>query len=342
MKPEGYNVAVVGVTGAVGRTMLAILEERRFPVRKLLPLASERSRGTTITFQGKAHPVQVVSKDAFRDVDLALFSAGGEVSKRFAPIAAREGAWVVDNTSAFRMDEDVPLIVPEVNAHTLNRDWERRIIANPNCSTIQMVVALAPLHAHAKIKRVSVATYQSTSGAGHSAMEELQFQTRQQLEGKGPLQAKKLPHVIAFNCIPHIDVFLDDGFTKEEQKMMQETVKIMEDPSIKVVATCVRVPVVRAHSEAVVIECERALRPERAREILSKAPGVEVVDEPAAKKYPLAIDAAGKDAVFVGRIRRDPTVPHGLALWIVADNLRKGAALNAIQIAELLHQKGLL
>lgn len=342
MKVEGYNVAVVGATGVVGRTMLTILEERRFPVRKLAALASERSRETSVVFRGQSVPVQVLTEDSFHGVDLALFSAGGEVSKRFAPIAALAGAWVVDNTSAFRMDDDVPLIVPEVNAHTLGRTWERRIIANPNCSTIQMVMALAPLHREAKIKRVTVATYQSTSGAGYAAMEELKLQSQQQLQGNGLLVAKKLPQVIAFNCIPQIDVFLDDGFTKEEQKMMQETVKIMEDPSIKVVATCVRVPVFCAHSEAVLIECERALSPERARELLGGAAGVEVIDDPTAKRYPLAIDAAGKDAVFVGRIRRDPTVPHGLALWIVADNLRKGAALNAIQIAELLHQKGLL
>lgn len=335
MRERRYNVAVVGATGAVGTEMMRILEERNFPVERLVPLASERSAGKSVKFRGEEIPVKVLDERSFEGVQIALFSAGGSVSERFAPIAARSGCVVVDNTSAFRMDPDVPLVVPEVNPHAISLYKKKGIIANPNCSTIQMVVVLKPLHDRARIRRVVVSTYQSVSGTGMRAILELEAQVRAWVEGKA-LEPKVYPHPIAFNCLPHIDVFFDDGYTKEEVKMVNETKKIMEDETIRVTATTVRVPVFRGHSEAINIETERKLTVQEAREILSRAPGVKLWDDPAEKKYPMPILAAGGDETWVGRIREDTSVENGLNLWVVADNLRKGAALNAIQIAEIL------
>lgn len=335
MRERRYNVAVVGATGAVGTEMMRILEERNFPVERLVPLASERSAGKSVKFKGEEIPVKVLDERSFEGVQIALFSAGGSVSERFAPIAARSGCVVVDNTSAFRMDPDVPLVVPEVNPHAISLYKKKGIIANPNCSTIQMVVVLKPLHDRARIRRVVVSTYQSVSGTGMRAILELEAQVRAWVEGKA-LEPKVYPHPIAFNCLPHIDVFFEDGYTKEEMKMVNETKKIMEDETIRVTATTVRVPVFRGHSEAINIETERKLTVQEAREILSQAPGVKLWDDPAEKKYPMPILAAGGDETWVGRIREDTSVENGLNLWVVADNLRKGAALNAIQIAEIL------
>ena len=330
-----YRVAVVGATGAVGQQMVACLEERRFPVSQLFPLASERSLGKKVTFLGKEIPVEVLDKDSFDGVEIALFSAGGGISKEYGPIAARAGAVVVDNSSAWRMDPDVPLVVPEVNPHDIGLYPKTGIIANPNCSTIQMVVALKPLHDAARIKRVVVSTYQAVSGTGQKAVDELADQVRALLSCQDP-KHQVYPHRIAFNCLPHIDVFLDNGYTKEEMKMVNETVKIMGDDNIRVTATTVRVPVFYGHSEAVNIETERKLTPDEARRILAAAPGVKVVDNPAKNEYPMPLDAAGQDLTLVGRIREDFTIANGLNFWVVADNLRKGAATNAVQIAELL------
>jgi aspartate-semialdehyde dehydrogenase len=330
-----YRVAVVGATGAVGQQMVACLEERNFPVSRLVPLASERSLGKKVTFMGKEIPVEVLNEDSFDGVEIALFSAGGGISKEYGPIAARAGAVVVDNSSAWRMDPEVPLVVPEVNPHDIGLYTKTGIIANPNCSTIQMVVALKPLHDAARIKRVVVSTYQAVSGTGQKAVDELAEQVRALLSCQ-PTKNKVYPHRIAFNCLPHIDVFLENGYTKEEMKMANETVKIMGDDSIRVTATTVRVPVFYSHSEAVNIETERKLTPEEARQILAKAPGVKVVDNPAKNEYPMALDAAGQDLTLVGRIREDFSIANGLNFWVVADNLRKGAATNAVQIAELL------
>jgi len=330
-----YNVAVVGATGAVGKQMVACLEERNFPVAELTPLASERSIGKTVSFKGREIPVQVLSEDSFDGIEVALFSAGGGISKEYGPIAARAGAVVVDNSSAWRMDPEVPLVVPEVNPHDIGLYTKTGIIANPNCSTIQMVVALKPLHDAAQIKRVVVSTYQAVSGTGQKAVDELAAQVRALLACQ---EAKKevYPHRIAFNCIPHIDVFLENGYTKEEMKMVDETKKIMGDDRIQVTATTVRVPVFYGHSEAVNIETERKLTPDEARQILAKAPGVKVVDDPLRNQYPMPLDAAGQDLTLVGRIREDFTIANGLNFWVVADNLRKGAATNAVQIAEIL------
>ncbi|MBI4384193.1 MAG: aspartate-semialdehyde dehydrogenase [Nitrospinae bacterium] len=333
---DGYNVAVVGATGAVGSRMTAILEERKFPVAKLVPLASARSVGKTVTFRGKPVPVQELRDDSFQDIDFALFSAGATVSKKFAPIAARAGAVVIDNSSAFRMEKNVPLVVPEVNPHAVGDD--PGIISNPNCSTIQMVLALKPIHDKYRIKRVVVSTYQSVSGTGQKAIEELRDQSHGVLAGQ-PVASKVYPHQIAFNCIPHIDEFLESGYTKEEMKMVNETRKIMEDDSIQVSPTAVRVPVFFAHSESVNVETEKAILAEDVKKLLSSAPGVKVVDAPDLKQYPLAIDAAHKDAVLVGRIRNDISKERAVNFWVVGDNLRKGAALNAVQIAELLVQR---
>jgi len=335
MKKERYNVAVVGATGAVGEEMRTVLEERLFPVAELRLLASERSAGQLLEFRDERIRVGVLREDSFENIDIGLFSAGGSVSDKFAPLAVAAGAVVVDNTARFRMEPDIPLVVPEVNAQEIAQYKRRGIIANPNCSTIQMVVALKPIHEAARIKRVVVSTYQSVSGAGRMAMEELSQQTVALFDGK-ELVKERFPHQIAFNCIPHIDVFLEGGYTKEEMKMILETKKIMEDESIAVSATTVRVPVFYAHSESVNIETERKLGAAEAKEILAKAPGIILVDDPINKHYPLAIHCAGKDPVFIGRVREDPSIENGLNLWIVADNLRKGAALNAIQIAELL------
>jgi aspartate-semialdehyde dehydrogenase len=335
---KAYNVAVVGATGAVGNEMIEMLEQRKFPVGNLVLLASERSAGTSLSYKGHDVTVQVLKENSFKGIDIGLFSAGGSVSRKFAPIAAASGCVVVDNTSAFRMDRDVPLVVPEVNAHAIAGYKKRGIIANPNCSTIQMVVVLKPLHDAAKIKRVVVSTYQAVSGTGKRAIAELESQVTA-IYAAREVTHSVYPHQIAFNCLPHIDVFLENGYTKEEIKMANETVKIMEDPSIKVTATTVRVPVFYGHSESVNVEFERALTPDKARKILSKAPGVVVVDDPKKNLYPMAIYAAGKDETFVGRIRKDESIACGLNMWIVADNIRKGAALNAVQIAEILAEK---
>ncbi|MDD5640812.1 MAG: aspartate-semialdehyde dehydrogenase [Syntrophales bacterium] len=335
---SSYRVAVVGATGAVGQQMVACLEERRFPVSQLFPLASERSLGKKVTFLGKEIQVEVLDKNSFKDIDIALFSAGGSISKEYGPIAAAAGAVVVDNSSAWRMDPEIPLVVPEVNPQDIGLYTNRGIIANPNCSTIQMVVVLQPLHEAAKIKRVVVSTYQAVSGTGQKAVEELSAQVQALLSCQEP-KKKVYPHRIAFNCLPHIDVFLENGYTKEEMKMVNETRKIMGDDSIEVTATTVRVPVFYGHSESVNIETEKKLTPEEARKILAKAPGVKVVDDPAKNKYPMPLDAAGQDLTLVGRIREDFTIKNGLNFWVVADNIRKGAATNAVQIAEILTQQ---
>lgn len=328
-----YNVAVMGATGAVGNCFLRILEERKFPVKNLRLLASERSKGKKLKFGGKLYPVEVLSKDSFEGIDIVLSSAGAARSLDFLPSAVKAGAVCIDNTSAYRMEKDVPLVVPEVNAHRIKE--HKGIIANPNCSTIQMVVALYPIHKIAGIKRIVVTTFQSVSGAGQKKVQELWDQSKDFL-AKKKIKPAEFPHPIAFNLIPQIDVFLDNGYTKEEMKMVNETRKIMEDDAIQVNATCVRVPVFYAHSESVNIETERHITPDEARKALSGAPGVIVVDSPGDKSYPMPIDAEGKDETFVGRIRQDESVKNGLSMWVVSDNIRKGAALNAIQIAEML------
>ncbi len=330
---KDYCVAVAGATGAVGNEMIKTLEQRNFPVGELRLLASTRSEGKKLPFRGKEITVRTLTTDSFDGVDIALFSAGASRSLEFAPAAAAAGAVVIDNSSAFRMEPDIPLVVPEVNPHAVADFKKRRIIANPNCSTIQMVVVLKPLHDEARIKRVVVSTYQAVSGTGQKAIDELDSQSRAVLAGN-PVEKKVYPHTIAFNCLPHIDSFLDNGYTKEEIKMVNETMKIMEDDTITVTATTVRVPVFYSHSESVNIETVKKLTPDRAREILRKAPGVVVADDPSHNIYPLAIDAAGKDDTFVGRIREDFSIKNGLNMWIVSDNIRKGAALNAVQIAE--------
>ena len=330
-----YTVAVVGATGAVGEQMLEILERRDYPVERLIPLASARSTGKTVTFRGRAYPVQELTAQSFAGVDLALFSAGASVSRDFAPAAAAAGAWVVDNTSYFRMQEDIPLVVPEVNPGHL-AGATRRIIANPNCSTIQMVVALAPIQRAAGLKRVVVSTYQAVSGAGRRAMEELEEQARAFAAGTPTPTPEAFPHPILFECLPHIGAFLESGDTVEEVKMVEETRKIFDLPNLPVTATTVRVPVLVGHSEAVNVETEDPLSAAQARTLLANQPGVTLLDDPARGRYPLARAAAGTDPVYVGRVRQDTSVPHGLNMWIVADNLRKGAALNAVQIAELL------
>jgi len=338
MKKEKYNVAVAGATGAVGTEMVSILEERNFPVANLKLLASTRSAGTKMEFKGKEYAVEVLNDNSFSGVDIGLFSPGGSVSEKFAPVAGKAGCVVIDNTSAFRMDPQVPLVVPEVNAHAIAQYSKKNIISNPNCSTIQMVVALKPIHDAVRIKRVVVSTYQAVSGTGRRAIKELESQVRAIYNNK-EVEKSVYPHQIAFNCLPHIDVFFDNGYTKEEIKMVNETKKIMEDNSIQVTATTVRVPVFYGHSESVNIETEKKITPDEVRKILSKAPGVVVVDNPKKFEYPLAIDAAGKDETFVGRIREDESIPNGINMWIVSDNIRKGAALNAVQIAEILIQK---
>lgn len=332
-----YVVAVVGATGAVGRMMVSVLEERNFPVKELRLFASPKSKGVKIPFKGEEIEVEVLEETkSFKGIDIALFSAGGAKSLEYAPLFAQDGAVVIDNSSAWRMDPEVPLVVPEVNPQDIAGYKNKGIIANPNCSTIQMVVALKPIHDVAKIKRVVVATYQSVSGAGQKAINELMEQVRAWCSGEPLPPPKNLPQTIAFNCIPHIDLFLPNGYTKEEMKMVEETKKIMGDPNIKVTATTVRVPVFYGHAEAVNIETELKVTASDAREILKRAPGIVVIDDPEKKLYPLQIDVAGRDEVFVGRIREDVSAENGLNMWIVADNLRKGAATNAVQIAELL------
>ncbi len=336
----GYRVAVVGATGNVGREMLNVLHEREFDVSEVAAIASARSAGKEVSFGDKTLRVKSLDDFDFKGWDLGLFSPGASVSAVHAPRAAAAGCIVIDNTSHFRMDPDVPLVVPEVNPDAVKGYGKKGIIANPNCSTIQMVVALKPLHDRAKIKRIVVSTYQSTSGAGNDAMEELFHQTKGIFVGDG-VEPKKFTKQIAFNVIPHIDKFLDDGYTKEEWKMEVETKKIL-DPRIKVTATCVRVPVFISHAEAVNVEFEKPISAAEARRILREAPGVLVVDEREPGGYVTPVEAAGESATYVSRIREDHTVEHGLNLWVVADNLRKGAALNAVQIAELLVNRKLL
>ena len=339
---ETWNVAVVGATGAVGEAMVEILEQRKFPVGELYLLASERSAGKRVSFRGKQVAVKNLADFDFSQVHIGLFSAGGSISAEFAPKAAEAGCVVIDNTSHFRRDPDVPLVVPEVNPHAAANWRNRGIIANPNCSTIQMLVALKPLHDAVGLERINVATYQAVSGTGKSAIEELAGQTARLLNGQ-PAECKVYPKQIAFNAIPHIDTFQDNGYTREEMKMVWETQKIFEDDSIQVNPTCVRIPVFHGHAEAVHIETREALSAEGARELLATAPGVTVIDEREDGGYATQVtDAAGTDPVFVSRIREDISHPRGLNLWVVSDNLRKGAALNSIQIAELLVSEGLL
>lgn len=339
MSVQGYHVAVVGATGAVGNEMIKILEERNFPVRTLKLLASSKSAGKKLKFKNEKITVEELKEDSFKGIEMGLFSPGAAVSRQFAPMAVKAGVVVIDNSKAFRMDPEVPLVVPEVNPQAALR--HQGLIANPNCSTIQFVVVLKPIHDRAKIKRVVVSTYQSVSGTGKKGMDELLEQTRALLSFK-EIVNKVYPYQIAFNCLPHIDTFDDEGYSTEELKMINETKKIMEDDSIKVTATTVRVPVFHCHSESVNIETEEKITVQEVQDILSKTPGVVVHDNPKQLRYPLAIQVAGKDEVYVGRIREDKTIPNGLNLWIVADNLRKGAALNAVQIAELLVREGKL
>jgi aspartate-semialdehyde dehydrogenase len=338
MAGKAYAVAVAGATGAVGLEMIKTLEQRKFPVGSVKLLASERSVGKELRFNGEPVKVEQLTKDSFKGIQIALFSAGAGRSLEFAPAAAASGAVVVDNSSAFRMDPEIPLVVPEVNPHAIAQYPKRGIIANPNCSTIQMVVALKPIHDAVRIKRIVVSTYQAVSGTGLKAIDELLSQTRALLASQ-KVEKKVYPHQIAFNCLPHIDSFLDNGYTKEEMKMVNETRKIMEDPTIRVTATTVRVPVLHSHSESVNIETEKKITPREVREILSRAAGVKVVDNPGINEYPLAIHAAGRDETFVGRIREDESIANGINLWVVSDNVRKGAALNAVQIAEILIEK---
>ena len=333
VKKDQYNVAVAGATGVVGRKMLEILEERKFPVATLKALASAKSVGQTLVFKGNPVTVEELKESSFEGVDIALFSAGASVSRQFAPSAVKSGCIVIDNSSAFRMEPDVPLVVPEVNPDAINSN--PGIIANPNCSTIQMVVVLKPIHDKFKIKRVVVSTYQSVSGSGQKAIKELQNQIKNLLDGK-TAELNVYPHQIAFNCIPHIDIFLDNGYTKEEMKMIDETRKILGDPSIMVSPTTVRVPVFYSHSESINVETLRPINAREVRELLSGMDGIRVTDNPETNEYPLAIDGAGKDEVFVGRIRDDISCKNAINFWVVSDNLRKGAALNAVQIAEYL------
>ncbi len=333
---KGTNVAIVGATGMVGQEFIKVLGQRGFPADSIRLYASDRSHGRKVKVRGEEIEVRETTPDSFKGIDIALFSAGADISKQFSPIAAKAGAVVVDNSAAFRMDPEVPLVVPEVNPEDIGK--HKGIIANPNCSTIQMVVALYPLHRANPIKRVTVATYQSVSGTGLAAVDELTGQARLVLEGK-PAVPRVYPYQIAFNVLPDIDVFLENGYTKEEWKMVEETHKIMHAPDIAVSATCVRVPVVIAHSEAIQVEFTSPMAPAEARRILSKAPGVTVMDDPSGRVYPHPVMAAGRDDVFVGRIRKDASHPNGLVLWVVSDNIRKGAALNAVQIAERLVQK---
>ena len=336
-----FRVAIVGATGLVGGEFLKILEERKFPMDSLRLYASDRSAGKRLSFMGEDLVVEETSDDSFNNIDIALFSAGGDISKRFAPIAARAGAVAIDNSSAFRMDPEVPLVVPEVNPNDI--DTHKGIIANPNCSTIQLVVALDPLHRVNPIQRIVVSTYQAVSGTGAAAVEELREQIANIVEGRqDEVAPKAYPHQIAFNALPFVESFLDNDYTTEEWKMVQETRKIMHEPDLPVCATCVRVPVYTSHGEAVNVEFSQSMTPEEAREILSSSPGVTVQDNPKGNLYPLPVSAAGTDDVFVGRIRRDFSHPKGLAMWVVADNLRKGAALNAVQIAEAMVRQEML
>jgi aspartate-semialdehyde dehydrogenase len=339
MGEKSFRVAVVGATGAVGNLMVRVLEERGFPVVDLKLLASSRSVGKTMMFKGRPLAVEELREDSFKGIEVALFSAGGSVSRKFGPIAAESGCIVIDNSSAFRMDPEVPLVVPEVNPDAVIP--RPGIIANPNCSTIQMVVALKPIHDAVGIRRIVVTTFQAVSGTGKRAIEELRQQVAELAQGE-PVTRSVYPHQIAFNCFPHIGAFLDNGFTEEEMKMVNETRKIFSDPDIAVCATTVRIPVYYGHSESVNIETRRPISVAEVKELLGRAQGVVVVDDPARAGYPLPIDAEGRDETFVGRIRQDPSVENGLAMWVVADNIRKGAATNAVQIAELLLARNMI
>ena len=334
---SGLNLAIVGATGMVGREFIKVIEQRKFHYASIHLYASDRSTGKKLYVNHEALEVKETTANSFDHIDLALFSAGAEISKQFSPIAVRSGAVVIDNSAAFRMEHDVPLVVPEINVEDIKK--HKGIIANPNCSTIQMVVALYPLHKVNPIKRITVATYQAVSGTGQAAMEELTTQSKLILEGHTAVP-HVYPHQIAFNLLPEIDVFLDHGYTKEEWKMVEETRKIMHAPEIAISATCVRVPVFIGHSEAVHVEFTNPITPADATEILVQAPGVKVLDDPAVSLYPQPWSAAGNDDVYVGRIRRDASHPNGLVLWVVADNIRKGAALNAVQIAEEMIKRG--
>lgn len=332
------NIAIVGVTGAVGKALLSVLQERKFPVAELYPLASERSKGQIIEFAGQQYDVQDVAHFDFADADIAFFSAGSDVSRQYAPVAAQAGCVVIDNTSCFRYQPDIPLVVPEVNAERIADYKTCGIIANPNCSTIQMLVAIKPLYDAVGISRINIATYQAVSGTGQQAIKELIAQMGELLNGR-PVKPDVYPQQIAFNVLPHIDDFQENGYTREEMKMVWETQKILEDDSIMVNPTAVRVPVIYGHSEALHLELKEPLDVDRARELLAKAPGVKVIDNPDKNMYPTPISqASGHDEVFVGRIRQDISHPLGLNLWVVADNIRKGAATNAVQIAEILQQ----
>ncbi len=332
-------VAVVGATGVVGREMLKTLEERNFPLTEIKALASARSAGSKVEFMGKEIVVEELKENSFEDVDIAIFSAGGSTSEKFAPFAARSGCVVVDNSSHWRMDDRCPLVIPEVNAQALEK--HNGIIANPNCSTIQMLVALKPIHDAARITRIVVSTYQAVSGTGKAAIEELENQIKQIYSMK-EIESNVYPYQIAFNCLPHIDVFLENDYTKEEMKMVNETRKILEDDSIGVSPTAVRVPVFYGHSESINVQTERKLTAREVRGLLAQADGVKVYDNPHEKMYPMPIDAAGEDAVFVGRIREDESAQNAINMWVVGDNIRKGAALNAVQIAEKLIENNLL
>ena len=335
MSDKKCNVTVVGATGAVGNQMITCLEERNFPVKSVKLLASARSAGRMLRFRGDLLPVAELTEDSFKGTDIALFSAGGGISQNFAPIAAKDGCVVVDNSSAWRMDPEVPLVVPEVNPHAIAGYKQKGIIANPNCSTIQMVAPLNPIHKKVGIKRIVVSTYQAVSGTGKKAIDELFDQTRAMINFLD-YEPKVYPHQIAFNCLPHIDVFQENGYTKEEMKMVNETRKILEDSNIGVTATTVRVPVFYGHSESVNVETKKPISAEEVRALLEDTPGIKVMDDPKTNLYPLATDAAGKDLTLVGRIREDESIPNGINMWVVADNIRKGAATNAVQIAEIL------
>ena len=335
MAQKKFSIAVAGATGAVGNQMIRCLEEANFPVRSVKFLASSRSVGRSLRFKGDLVEVEELKEDSFKGIDIALFSAGGGTSQRFAPLAARDGCVVVDNSSAWRMDPEVPLVVPEVNPHAIAQYTQKGIIANPNCSTIQMVVVLHPIHKEYRIKRIVVSTYQAVSGTGKKAIDELFDQTRAMINFLD-FETRVYPHRIAFNCLPHIDVFLDNGYTKEEMKMVNETRKIMGDDAIAVTATTVRVPVFFGHSESVNIETKDPVVADDVKALLQNAPGVRVMDEPGKNLYPLATDAAGQDLTLVGRIRQDESIANGINMWIVADNIRKGAATNAVQIAQAL------
>ena len=346
---SGYRIAVVGATGAVGTKMIEMLEKTTLPIKKITLLASKRSAGKTLVFKNEPLVIQELTADSFAGVDIALFSAGGGISKQFAPEAVKHGAVVIDNTSHFRMDPNVPLVVPEVNPHALAQ--HKGIIANPNCSTIQMMVALEPIRQKVGLSRVLVSTYQAVSGAGAQALAELTRESQELLAGKAadelnpeilPAGSDKKHYPIAFNALPQIDVFAEDDYTYEEWKMINETKKIMGDESIKVAATCVRVPVVNGHSESIYIELKEETTVQAIQEILAKAPGVELVDDPSQQRYPQAIDSIDQKGTFVGRIRRDLDNPKGFHLWVVSDNLLKGAALNSIQIAEKMHELALI